>query len=65
MRNDGEPFADPQQDRNVPTPSHATHPAMPHLATKDFAKRASLDIITSAIVAKAKLNPIRNIPLGL
>ncbi|CSD67593.1 Uncharacterised protein [Vibrio cholerae] len=30
---------------------------MPHLATKDFAKRV-VTIITSATVAKAKLNPI-------
>ncbi len=34
-------LADPQQDRagNEQRHPRATHPAIPHLATKDFAKR--------------------------
>jgi hypothetical protein len=61
LRNDGEPKSSPIPNRIAPQTSNAipraAHPAMPHLATKDFAKRV-VTIMTSATVAKAKLNPI-------
>ena len=61
LRNDGEPKNSPIPNRAAPQTSNviprATHPAMPHLATKDFAKRV-VTIMTNATVAKAKLNPI-------
>lgn len=61
LKNDGDPKSWPIPNRIAPETSNAipraTHPAIPHLATKDFAKRVVVTM-TSATVAKAKLNPI-------